>query len=287
MSKRAQVVANLAEHPNVSEVLGVLAQVVSASDEQLAALARAWVDRPEVARARDLALSPDSPLVCEVLAAFESLAFLYADDLHGQASFATLPAPVVALALKAARDAIAGAYARPVLPATDHRLLLGPWRAVFSDTSAPAPDFGPCHDAVVAALELAASLACRSHDVDAARRWSAVSAGVVELDRHADAVDAAWQAAVLLGRRRTWALLHRSVSEAYDRRCPDCQRAAIATEDEEGAVLALCIGAVVGRLVGDALDDADAAVLAQPLASLVPAPRAPDAPAPAPQPDVY
>src|SRR5687767_5024234 len=100
MSSDARV-DTLAEHPNADEILGVLARMVQLSDEQLSSLALGWHDNPLTAAARSRALEPDSPLVLEVLSAFDSLAYLYEDDLHGEAEYLTVPAPVAALALKA------------------------------------------------------------------------------------------------------------------------------------------------------------------------------------------
>ena len=73
----------LEEHPNLGEVLGVLAQLAHVTDGDLARLAEAWVNDGFVAQARDKALSPDSPLVCEVLAAFEAVTALFEDYLRG------------------------------------------------------------------------------------------------------------------------------------------------------------------------------------------------------------
>ena len=82
---RAPVVQRLEEHPNLSAVLGVLAQLAHISDDDLPRLAEGWVNSPSIAQARDRALSPDSPLVVEVLAAFDAVSALFADDLLGEA----------------------------------------------------------------------------------------------------------------------------------------------------------------------------------------------------------
>ena len=49
---------------------------------------------------------------------------------------------MVVVALKAVRDALAGAYARPVLSRAEHAALLRPWRAVYAEgevTAVAAP----------------------------------------------------------------------------------------------------------------------------------------------------
>ena len=117
----------LDEHPNSAEILSILGRVDGLDADQLCALARAWVNDHAIAAARSKALQPDSPLVIEVLEAFELVGEVYAEALAGR----TQDAPVTSLALKAVRDAIAAAYAKPVLSRDDHRRLIAPWRSVF------------------------------------------------------------------------------------------------------------------------------------------------------------
>ncbi|HVE64748.1 MAG TPA: hypothetical protein VNB94_13230 [Mycobacteriales bacterium] len=260
--------SSLHEHPNCDEVVEVLARMTTLTDDQLAELAAGWCDDDVTSAGRATALGPDSPLVLEVLAAFDSLEYLYADDLQGEAAYLTISAPVTALALKAVRDAIAAAYARPVLTRSEYVALLAPWRATFPDSSYCAPDFGPQHAAVVAALGLMSSMACRSHDPHAQQRWSSVleQGEQVDLERHGDAVDHAWDAALLTQRRRLWGLASRSGQEAFFRRCAQCDRAG---HEADGVVLALCLGAVVGIMMGDVLDDDSQALLRSPLGALL------------------
>lgn len=267
-----RTITSLDDHPNADEIVDVLARMVDLSDEQITRLAAAWRNDEHVAAARSTALSPDSPLVLEALASFDSLAFLYADDLAGTADYVHVPAPVTALALKAVRDAIAAAYAKPVLSAEAHRLLQAPWRAVFGRSTGAMPDFGPQHSTIIEMLSALPYLACRSHDTAATEQFeSLLAAGLhVDPEEHALAFDRAWHAAITTRRRRLWQLATRSAHEAYYRRCARCDRAG---SDEDRMVLALCLGAVVGVLVKDVLDDKTVATLAAPAAVLVPQQR--------------
>lgn len=261
------------QHPHYAEILGVLAQIVEVDDEGLRRLALAWRDTPDVARARDKALSPDTPLILEVLAAFDSLAALFADDLAGTAPYVTLPAPTAALALKAARDALAAAYARPVLTSREYADLSGPWHSVYPEsTRLRRPDFGPQHDELMAVLDAVPSLACHRHDSAVAARHEALLDYARDLDAtaHGVAVDSAWHAAVVSGRRRLWFLASRSLQESYHRAaCPACLRAC---DDEDRAVIAVCLGLVAATLVRDVLDEESAATLLAPLGALLETP---------------
>lgn len=262
-------VATLDQHPNVDEIVGVLARMATLTDGELSRLALSWRDDDETAQARQHALEPDSPLVVEVLAAFDSLAYLYADDLDGEADYLTVPAPVAVLALKAVRDAVAAAYARPVLSRAEHVALMAPWRGLFSPGDVLVPDFGPQHAGVLDLLGVMASMACRSHDEEADRRWCAVLhfGTSVDLDRHGAALDRAWDAALATERRRLWSLASRAGQEAFFRRCHECDRNG---SEADGAVLALCLGALVGVMMGDALDEETRGLLLEPLDSVIP-----------------
>lgn len=263
------VITSTETHPHCAEILGVLAQIVHLDDEGLRRLALAWQDTASVARARDKALQPDTPLILEVLAAFDSLAGLFADDLAGTAPYVTLPAPTTALALKAVRDAVAAAYARPVLTPQEYAELSAPWHSVYPDQRMRLPDFGPQHYEVLALLTSIPGLACHRHDLEAARLYDAllVHARGLDPEEHGNAVDSAWQAAVLTGRRRLWFLASRSAQEGYHRACPTCARLA---DDEDRAVLAVCLGVVAAMLVRDVLDEESAATLLAPAPSLMP-----------------
>src|SRR3954463_11042603 len=114
--KRTTEIVALDDHPNLPKILGVLAQLAHVSDADLPRLAKGWHNTVFLAEARARALSPDSPLVLEVLSAFEAVQALFADDLSGEEDYLSVEPEVAAVALKAIRDAIAAAYARPGRP---------------------------------------------------------------------------------------------------------------------------------------------------------------------------
>ena len=91
-------ITRLEEHPNLSEVLGVLAQLAHVTDRDLPRLAGAWANDAFLAAARARALTPDSPLVCDVLAAFEAVSALFEDDLRGEQPYVTVDPAVAAIA---------------------------------------------------------------------------------------------------------------------------------------------------------------------------------------------
>jgi hypothetical protein len=137
-------ITDLENHPNLETILGVLAQLPHIRDDELPRLASAWRNTIPVAAARRKALSPDSPLVVEVLAAFDALVYLFADDLAGDCDFITVEPQVTSIALKAVRDAIAAVYARPILSRGEYRTLLRGARSTAKNarsalTSAPRP----------------------------------------------------------------------------------------------------------------------------------------------------
>lgn len=265
----AAAITSTETHPHCAEILGVLAQVVHVDDDGLRRLALAWRDTSEVARARDRALQPDTPLILEVLAAFDSLAGLFADDLAGTAPYVTVPAPTTALALKAVRDAVAAAYARPVLSAQEYAELSAPWHSVYPERRMQMPDFGPQHHEVLALLTSIPGIACHRHDDVANDLWEAllIHAKGIDPDLHGKAIESAWQAAVITGRRRLWFLASRSAQEGYTRACGACARHAT---DDDRAVVAICLGVVAAMLVRDVLDEASAATLLAPVGSLMP-----------------
>ena len=55
MGRQAATVSRLEEHPNLAEVLGVLAQLAHINDDHVVALADAWVNSPALSEARDRA----------------------------------------------------------------------------------------------------------------------------------------------------------------------------------------------------------------------------------------
>lgn len=270
---RRTAVSRLDDHPNLPEVLEVLARLAHVGDEDLPRLAAGWRNDVLLAGARDRALSPDSPLVCEVLAAFETVAELFADDLRGDAPYVSVDPSVAVRALKAVRDAIAAAYARPVLTRAEHAALMRPWRAVYAPGDAE-PDLGPQSAEVQTLLRALPPLAARCHDSGGQERWDALvdHSYVAESERE-QARTSAFTVAVLTRRRRLWALVRRSAVEALGRSCPTCRPARRAPDREAERVRALCLDAACGLLVADALPDATTALLTAPVRVLVPAQR--------------
>ena len=281
MGRRAVVVDRLEDHPNLTEVLGVLAQLAHIGDDELTRLADAWSNTVAVAAARDTALSPDSPLVCEVLASFDALAALFADDLAGEAPYLVVAPEVVVTALKAVRDAIAAAYARPVLSRSEHAALMAPWRSVFPSPTVDEPDLGPQAEQVKALLQLMPVLADRCHDTTGQALFDAlVDRSFAAESERAEALEAAFQAAVLTSRRRVWALVRRSGAEGLSRPCPSCRRGSERYGEaarESQRVMSLCLDAACALLVADTLPDATTAVLTTPVTELVPLQRRPGA----------
>lgn len=271
---RRGTIGRLEDHPNLGEVLGVLAQLAHITDAELPLLAGAWVNTAQVAQARDKALSPDSPLVLEVLAAFEAVADLFADDLRGEAAYVTVDPGVTGTALKAVRDAIAAAYAQPILTKGEYALLLRPWRAIYPIATVEEPDLGPEAVRVKALLAALPRLAARCHDTAGAAAYEAlVDRSFVDESDRAAARNTAFQAAVLTSRRRTWALVRRSGAESLLRPCRTC--GGRPDERELSRVLALCQDAACALLVADAVSDEMLALLTSPVQSLVPLQRRP------------
>ena len=276
MGRNTTTVSRLEDHPNLPEVLGVLAQLAHIGDDDLVALADAWVNSPALAEARDRALSPESPLVVEVLAAFDALSSLFADDLAGDADYVVVESAVTVRALKAVRDAIAAAYARPILSKADHAALLRPWRAVFPQPTVDEPDLGPRAEQVKALLSTLPRLAERCHDQDGRVLFDALvdRSFVAEADR-AEAAATAFSAAVLTSRRRVWALVRRTGTEGLLRPCTTCRESA-APDREVQRVLDLCLDAACALLVADAVPDECTDLLAESVLALIPSQRQPD-----------
>ena len=279
LTGRTTVVQRLEEHPNLAAVLGVLAQLAHISDEDLPRLAEGWANSPSIAAARDRALDPDSPLVVEVLAAFDAVTALFADDLIGEAPYVTVPPSVTTLALKSVRDAIAAVYARPVLSRSEYAALLRPWQAVYPTPSVDEPDLGPEGHRVKAVLSLLPALAGRCHDAQGRVLFDALvdRSFVAEGDR-ADAAESAFQAAVLTRRRRVWALVRRTATEGMSRPCSSCRTGAptLEADRERARVLELCVDAACALLVADTMPDASTDLLTDPVLSLIPEQRRPD-----------
>jgi len=278
MGRGTVSVARLEEHPNLAEVLGVLAQLAHIDDDDVVALAGAWVNSPSLSEARDRALSPDSPLVVEVLAAFDALSALFADDLAGEADYVVVESDVTVRALKAVRDAIAAAYARPVLSRTEHSALLRPWRTVFPQPTVDEPDLGPRSAQVKALLSALPRLSGRCHDESGQALFDALvdRSYVGEADR-AEAAATAFHAAVLTSRRRVWALIRRTGTEGLLRPCGTC-RTPVSRDRDHQRVLELCLDAACALLVADAVPDACTHLLADPVLALIPQQRLPGSP---------
>jgi hypothetical protein len=265
--------SRLEDHPNLKEILGVLAQLANVRDSDLPRLAAAWGNDATTAVARDRALSPDSPLVLEVLSAFEAVTALFHDDLAGEAAYVTLDPAVTTRALKAMRDAICGSYARPVLSRSQHAALLRPWRSLYpAQSSAQEPDLGPQGAAIQALLDALPRLAARCHDHEARALYDTLSdlSFVGESDR-ASARESAFQAAVVTSRRRMWALVKRSAAEGISRPCRSCRQPA--DPRDTARVLDLCQDAACALLVADMVSDELVGVLTSPVTALIPAQR--------------
>jgi len=271
--RRIATISSLDEHPNLPEILGVLAQLPHISDSDLARLADNWRNTVFLAEARARALDPDSPLVLEVLAAFEAVQALFADDVCGEAEYVELDPEIASVALKAVRDAIAAAYAEPLLSRTEHAGLMAPWRAVYPTALVDEPDLGEHAAKVKALLSAMPRLATRCHDGDAALLYDEIlrTAMVLDEDVRAVARDEAWQAALLTNRRRVWGLVRRSGAEGIGRFCGQCRT----RHDDEDTmrVLSLCLDAACALLVADAIDDNLVDVLTLPVQKLIPLQR--------------
>ncbi|HEU0101506.1 MAG TPA: hypothetical protein VFR07_04240 [Mycobacteriales bacterium] len=268
-------IERLEDHPNLTEVLGVLARLAQIDDDDLPRLADAWVNDAFLARARSKALSPDSPLVCEVLAAFEAVTALFEDDLRGGLPYVTVDPEVATTALKAVRDAVAAAYARPVLSRAEHAALLRPWAQVYPGGAVPEPDLGPQAEQVKALLAALPRLSTRCHDSGGRALWNElVDRSYVEEGERRDARQSAFEVAVLTRRRRIWALVRRSGAEGVGRTCPTCRRHRPPDRESE-RVLELCVDAACALLVADALPARTTTLLTAPITALVPAQRLP------------
>jgi hypothetical protein len=271
--RRTAEIVSLDEHPNLPEILGVLAQLAHVSDADLPRLAKAWHNTVFLAEARARALSPESPLVLEVLAAFEAVQALFADDLSGEEDFLCVEPEIASVALKAIRDAIAAAYARPVLSRTEHSALMAAWRAVYPIDLVEEPDLGERATEIKNLLSAMPRLAARCHDPEAAKLFEAIVdiSWVLDEDVRGVARQEAWNAAVLTNRRRVWELVRRSGAEGLGRYCPSCRTRN--DDDQATRVLALCLDAACAMLVADAIDDNLLDVLTLPVQTLVPRQR--------------
>jgi hypothetical protein len=265
----------LEQHPNAAEIMAVLNQLPHIADHDLPALAAGWRNTVPLAEARGKALGPDSPLILEVLASFEAVQSLFADDMRGDEPYITIDTQITSIALKAVRDAIAAAYARPILSRGEHQALFRAWRGVYPFDLTTGPDLGAKAGDVTALLAALPRLALRCHDAAAESEYAHILdiASVLDRGMHTTARDESWQAAVLTSRRRLWGLVRRSGAEGLGRYCPTCRQRSCG--DDAAAVLALCLDAACGLLVADAIDDTYLDILTLPVTSLIPGQRPP------------
>jgi hypothetical protein len=274
--RRRTTINELDQHPNIDEILSVLSTLPHIGDAELPVLAEMWRNTPYIADARARALSPDSPLVVEVLSCFEALVALFDDDLAGEADYVTVDVKVTTTALKAVRDAIAAVYAKPLLSHGEFQALMRPWRQVFPAQGYAEPYLGPNSVQVKQVLASMPLLAARCHDERGRQLFDSLmyTASTVSTDLRDTARDEAWRAAVLTSRRRMWAMLRRSGLEAISRRCLRCGT----KESTSGQrmVYELCLDAACGLLVADAIDDTFIDILTLPLAMLIPGQRLPE-----------
>ncbi|WP_239340266.1 hypothetical protein [Frankia sp. CiP3] len=273
MILRSRRINRLEDHPNLRGILTILTQLVHTSDAELNQLASAWHNTSQLAAARDKALSPDAPLVVEVLAAFDALSAIYADDLAGIDDYVTVDPGITATALKAIRDAIAAAYAKPILTRSEYAALTRPWRAVYPRGRGHEPDLGPFGSEVKRVLAALPVLARRCHDADSLRVYDCLLVTALTRDEseHRDAMETAFNSAVRTGRRRVWTLVRRSAAEGFWRLCPSC-RNMINTDDAaaDQRVMELCADLACALLVQDILDPDTLASLTAPLHTLIP-----------------
>lgn len=272
---REMSIERLTEHPNLNEILCVLARLGHINDDDVTRLAAHWSNDSFISAARSRALTPDSPLVCEVLAAFEALSALFADDLRGNLPYVTVSPDVATTALKAVRDAVAAAYARPILTRAEYAAMMRPWLVVYPDGGVAEPDLGPQGEQVKALLAALPRLSSRCHDDGDLALWNdLVDRSYVEENERRDARASAFKVAVQTSRRRIWALVRRSGAEGLGRACPTCRTRQIPDRETE-RVLELCLDAACALLVADVLSAAATALLTAPVTSLVPTQRLP------------
>ena len=118
-----------------------------------------------------------------------------------------------------------------------------------------------------------AMLATRCHDPRAGQLFAGLVAAHRQIDpvRHAEALAAAWQAAVRSDRRRRWTLVRHVGQRSLTRPCKRCGWQPDRAEDR--AVLELCLDAACGLLVADVLVGNGAGELTGPLSPVAPAQR--------------
>jgi hypothetical protein len=262
--RRSTSVTSLDLHPNLAEILGILTRVPQLTDREVTGLAHAWRDTTYLSLARDHALRPDSPLVIDVLAAFGRVDTVFDEELTGDA---------VTVALKAVRDALAAAYAKPVLARAEYAALMSPWRRVFAVNGEPGPSKQA--DAVQDLLDAFAPLATRCHDENSRALFSQLAQAAVDRDDAVTAAarDTAWKIALGSARRRQWRLLRQSVHEALTRPCRTCKtwrRPLGESVDAGELVRSLCVDAVCGMLMADSVGPEITSALVGPILPALP-----------------
>jgi hypothetical protein len=264
---------SLDTHPNAAEICGILSRLPCMADSDLPLLAEAWHNTAVLTAARRRSLEPDSPLIVEVLACFETVQSLFADELRGGDDSLTVDTAIAATALKAVRDAIAAAYARPILTAGEHSALIKAWRSVYPTDDLTEPDLGSRAADVTSLLAAIPRLAAHCHDAGAAAEYASIllAGATIDEDVRCAARDEAWHAAALTSRRRVWQLVRRSGVEGLGRYCPICRQR---RRDEDTArVLTLCVDAACGLLVAGTLDDDIVDILIASVQCLIPSQR--------------
>ena len=268
--QRGSAVTDLATHPQVAAITGILGTLPHLITDELTALAGAFTDSPAVTAARAAALDADVPLVVDVLAAFSAVAEMYTPELTSTDS--SLEPALVRLGLHAVCDAVAGAYAAPTIGKRPSNLLLGPWRAVLGDPALAerhAPDLGPRPEQVDALLRRLRGLRTRCHDEVAAETVQSLLriAHQMDVDAHAHADDLAARAAHLTSRQRLRVRLRRQVAQALLAPCPSCggRPDSMSGYDDLELLVPLCFGAVQALLVADVLPPESLELLLSPL----------------------
>ena len=266
------VISSLEAHPNALEILGISSRLPCITDGQLHELAAAWENTAELGEARRHALEPDSPLVFEALSRFETVQVLFAEEIRGGEEYLGVEPDVASTALKAIRDAIAAAYARPSITPGEHGVLTKAWRSVYPTDRIATPDLGIRPSDVTSLLHALPRLAAVCHDESAAEQHAAIlQASVTDEDIHWAAREEAWHAAVLTSRRRLWWLIRHTADCERAAYCMTCRERERSPETER--VLTLVADAACGLLVAGTLDDDIVEVLTAPVESLVPAHR--------------
>jgi hypothetical protein len=270
------VISSLESHPNALEILAISSRMACITDAELSALAIAWENTPELGEARRHALEPDCPLIFDALTRFETVQVLFAEEIHGGEDYLGVEPEVASTALKAVRDAIAAAYARPAITAAEHATLTRAWRTVYPNDKIATPDLGSRAGDVTSLLHSIPRLASTCHDPAAAAEYAAILQAGTGLDEdiHWAARDEAWHATVLTSRRRMWWLIRHTADCERSRYCITCCERTRTPETKR--VLSLVVDAACGLLVAGTLDDDIIEVLTAPVESLIPSHRPAD-----------